>query len=312
MNLRDLEYLVAVADHRSFRQAAAACGVSQPTLSIQVKKLEAELGAVLVDREASPLALTPAGAETVRRARSLLLDAAELRAAVAGGVDPEGGQLRLGVFPTLGAYLLPHVLAGVRERFSGLELLVTEKKTSTLLAMLDEGKLDAALVALPVRRPGLTVRPLFHEDFLLAVPAGHDLASASPVTPAELTGEEMLIMAEGHCLGDQVGSWMATIGARERQDHKGASLESVRNMVVAGSGMTLLPAMSVEPPVPPTPGMVVRSFADPAPGREIALVWRANSSRDALLERLAPALVPQGVGGVDPRWEAPGFPEDAA
>ena len=301
MNLRDLEYLVALADHGSFRRAATACGVSQPTLSTQVKKLEAELGAPLVDRGVTPLRLTPAGEEVVRRSRRLLHDAGQLRDAVRVLSHPEAGPLRLGVFPTLGAYLLPRVLGGVRAAFPDVDLLITEEKSDELLAQLTAGELDAVIVALPVADADLTVRPLFREDFLLAVPAGHPLAhSAEPLGARNLAGTDVIVLAAGHCLADQVDAWLDRVGGECRADYRASTLESLRSMIAAGGGVTLLPALAVQTPVTASGAVVTRPLVDPVPSRDLALVWRAGCARADLLERLAPLLVPQGADHVRP------------
>nr|NLI50554.1 LysR family transcriptional regulator [Propionibacterium sp.] len=296
MNLRDLEYLVAVADARSFRQAAAACEVSQPTLSTQLKKLEAELGVTLIDRRAAPLALTSVGERIVARARVILDQAQGIRTEAALDADAEGGALRLGAFPTLGPYLLPHVVSGIRERFPALKLLLTEEKSADLMTLLEAGRVDAVLLALPVLSPGLHVEPLFREELLLAVPEHHPLAAASgPVTPEQVAGTELVCLSEGHCLSDQVTAWLRQIGGRRREDFRATSLEVMRNMVSAGTAATLLPALAVVPPVAPAPGLVVRRFRRVPPTRDIALVWRAGSPQADLLAKLAPALVPGDV-----------------
>lgn len=296
MNLRDLEYLVAVADARSFRQAAAACEVSQPTLSTQLKKLELELGVTLVDRSAAPLALTSAGERIVARARGILDQVAGLRAEAALASDAEGGALRLGAFPTLGPYLLPHVVAAVRSRFPNLKLLLTEEKSADLLALLEAGRLDAVLLALPVVGAGLHVEPLFREELMLAVPEAHPLASeAGAIDPAQVAETELLCLTDGHCLSDQVMAWLQELGGQRREDFRASSLETMRNMVSAGNAATLLPALAVVPPVAPAPGVVVRRFSRSAPTRDIALVWRTASPQAALLAKLAPALVPFDV-----------------
>lgn len=296
MNLRDLEYLVAVADVRSFRKAAARCEVSQPTLSTQIKKLEAELGVTLVDRSVAPLVLTPVGLRIVDRARVLLDQAADIRAEAALDADAEGGALRLGLFPTLGPYLLPHVVAGLRERFPELRLMLTEEKSAVLLAQLEAGLLDAVALALPVGGAGLHVEPLFREELLLAVPSGHPLADApEPLGAAALDGTEVLCLAEGHCLGDQVTDWLRAVGGRRRNDFRASSLETMRGMISAGVAVTLLPALTVLPPVAPASGVVLRRLAGDAPYRDIALVWRATSPHAELLAKLAPTLVPRDV-----------------
>jgi len=296
VNLRDLEYLVALADARSFRQAATRCEVSQPTLSTQIKKLEVELGVALFDRTVTPLAMTPVGERVVARARAVLASVGEIRAEAALDADAEGGALRLGAFPTLGPYLLPHVIADLKARFPSLRLLLTEEKSSDLLAQLEAGRLDAVALALPVVGPGLHVEPLFREELLLAVPATHPLADAAdPLTPADLDGTEVLCLAEGHCLGDQVTEWLASVGGRRREDFRASSLEALRSMISGGGAVSLLPALTVAPPVAEASGLALRRFAAPAPAREIALVWRTNSPQAGLLAKLAPALVPTDV-----------------
>lgn len=296
MNLRDLEYLVAVADARSFRQAATRCEVSQPTLSTQIKKLEAELGVTLFDRTLAPLALTPVGERIVARARTLLDQADQIRAEAARDTDAEGGDLRLGAFPTLGAYLLPHVVAGIRDRFPHLKLMLTEEKSADLLRQLETGRLDAALLALPVAAPGLHVEPLFREELLLALPAGHPLSEvAGPLRPTDVAGTEVLCLADGHCLGDQVTDWLRSVGGRRREDFRATSLETMRAMISGGGAMSLLPALTVVPPVAEAPGVKVRRLASEVPYRDIALVWRAASPNAGLLTKLADALVPADV-----------------
>lgn len=305
MNLRDLEYLVAVADHGSFRRAAAACGVSQPALSTQVRKLEADLGAVLIDRASSPLRPTPVGEEVVRRARRLLHDAGQLKEAVRAASHPEAGTVRLGVFPTLGAYLLPRVLSGIRARFPDVAWLITEERSSVLLAQLAAGELDAVTVALPVTGPDLVVRPLFREEFLLAVPHDHPLADGEgPVSARRVSGADVILMSAGHCLGEQVNDWLARIGGHPRDDYRATSLESLRSMVAAGGGATLLPALAAQPPVSASDAVVTRPIVQPVPSRDIALVWRAGCARAELLEKLAPALVPAGAAHVRPLVDA--------
>ncbi|MEQ4573375.1 MAG: LysR substrate-binding domain-containing protein, partial [Gammaproteobacteria bacterium] len=176
MNLRDLKYLVALADHKHFGRAAAACFVSQPTLSTQIKKLEDELGVPLVERAPRKVMLTPAGREAANRARGIVAEVEQMKEAARRSQDPEAGTVRLGIFPTLGPYLLPHMVPRIRQRFPQLELLLVEEKSDQLLRQLREGKLDAALLALPLHDDQLHAEFLFEEPFVLAVPEGHPLA----------------------------------------------------------------------------------------------------------------------------------------
>ena len=288
MNLRDLRYLVAVADHRHFGRAAAACFVSQPTLSMQIKKLEEELGVELVERTPRRIMLTAVGEEVVERAREVLREADGIRELARRAADPEAGSLRLGIFPTLGPYLLPHVVPLVRERFPHLELLLVEEKTEEVLRRLRHGALDAGVLALPVQDDQLHQEPLFTEDFVLAVPADHPLAADPALaTTATLAGQSILLLDEGHCLRDQALSVCSLVGAEERTGFRATSLETLRQMVASGVGVTLLPELSVEPPVPPSPDIALRHFADPAPSRQIAMFWRRSSPYREFLPRLA-------------------------
>ena len=301
MNLRDLEYLVAVADHRHFGRAAEACFVSQPTLSTQLKKLEAELGAKLIERTPRQIMLTAAGESVVAKARTMLADSAEIRGIARQASDPRAGSLRLGAFPTLAPYLLPHVVAPLAESFPNLELLLVEEKSEELLDQLRTGRLDCALLAQPVHDESLHLEPLFVEDFVLAVPAGHPLSTDdAPLSPDVLDHEQLLLLTEGHCLRDQALDVCRLAGAAERSGFQATSLETLRYMVAGGVGMTLLPALAVEPPVPASPGIVLREFADPAPSRSVALVWRPSSVYAELLPEIAATLRGLRVGRVRP------------
>lgn len=291
MNLRDLEYLVALADHRHFGRAAAACYVSQPTLSTQVKKLESELGVALVERGARSVLLTPAGEEVVVRARHLLDDADQIRRIARSVADPESGTLRLGIFPTLAPYLLPHVVGALRERFPRLELHLVEEKTPDLLRLLTAGNLDAAVLALPITEPSLAAEPVFREDFLLAVPAGHELAALPEPLPIEvLAGRELLLLEDGHCLREQALDVCTRGGGVEREGFRATSLETLRYMVATGAGITLLPRLAVTAPVAAQPGMVLKELAPPVPHRDIALVRRASHADTALFRGVADVL----------------------
>jgi len=289
MNLRDLEYLVALADHRHFGKAAEACFVSQPTLSTQIKKLEAQLGVDLIER-ARQVMLTAAGEQVVARARSVLADIDDIRGIARQARDPRSGTLRLGAFPTIAPYLLPHVVGELRSRFPDLELLLVEEKTSVLLDQLAAGRLDAAVLALPVDEETFHAEPLFREEFVLAVPAGHRLASTHPAGLAELAGERMLLLTEGHCLRDQALSVCRSAGVAEQDDFRATSLETLRYMVAAGGGITLLPRLSVEAPVATSSAICLRHFMAPAPHRDIALVSRKTSVLRDLLPEIAAAL----------------------
>lgn len=287
MNLRDLKYLVALADHRHFGRAAAACFVSQPTLSTQIRKLEEELGVALVERAPRRVMLTPAGRDAAERARRIVADVEEMREAARRSRNPEAGTVRLGIFPTLGPYLLPHVVPGVRERFPDLELLLFEEKTETILRQLREGRLDAGVLALPLHDDQLHLEFLFEEPFVLAVPHGHALASVGALTMGDLADQSLLLLEDGHCLRDQALDVCHLAGASEKSGFRATSLETLRQMVAANVGITLLPVLAVKPPVAPSREVRLVPFRAPAPSRRIALVWRRSSAMSEFLTRFA-------------------------
>ena len=298
MNLRDLQYLVALADHKHFGRAAAASFVSQPTLSTQVRKLEEELGVVLVERAPRKVMLTPAGQDMVARARRVLAEVEQMKEAARRTQDPEAGSIRLGIFPTLGPYLLPHVMPLVRERFPRLELLLVEEKTPVLLERLEQGKLDAALLALPLHDEQLHVEALFEEPFVLAVPAAHRLAGAGSLAMAELADERLLLLEDGHCLRDQALDVCRLAGAGERSEFRATSLETLRQMVAAGVGVTLLPTLAVKPPVAHSGDIRLLPFDDAEPpSRRIGMAWRRSSARAGILHGLAEVfrVLPPGL-----------------
>ena len=296
MNLRDLGYLVALADLRHFGRAAEACHVSQPTLSTQVRKLEEELGVALVERAPRQVMLTPAGVDIVERARRVLAEVAQMRETARRTTDPEAGSVRLGVFPTLGPYLLPHVVPKLRARFPRLELLLVEEKTEVLLGMLRAGRIDAAVLALPLHEDWLHCEALFAEPFMLAVPAGHALAKRREMTLAGLAHEHLLLLEDGHCMRDQALEVCSLAGAGEKEGFRATSLETLRQMVAAGVGITLLPMLAVKPPVRVPESIVLIPFRDP-PQRRLAMVWRRSSAMSAFLGEVARELreLPPGL-----------------
>ena len=287
MNLRDLKYLVALAEHRHFGRAAEASFVSQPTLSTQIRKLEDELGVTLIERAPRRVMLTPIGLEIAERARSVIAEVEAMSELARRSRDPEAGSVRLGLFPTLGPYLLPHVLPKVRERFPRLELLLVEEKTDVILQRLRDGKLDAGILALPLHDEQLRIEPLFDEPFMLAVPQGHPMASKPALDTDDLRDADLLLLEEGHCLRDQALDVCRLAGAGEREGFRATSLETLRQMVAAGVGMTLLPMLAVQPPVPASPDIALLRFAGDAPHRRIAMVWRRSSAMDGFLTQLA-------------------------
>ena len=287
MNLRDLRYLVALAEHKHFGRAAEACFVSQPTLSTQIKKIEDELGITLVERTPRRVLLTEAGMEIAQRAREVLNEVEQIRAIARRTRDPESGTVRMGIFPTLGPYLLPHVVPSLREQFPRLELLLTEEKTGTLLRLLREGKLDVAIMALPLHDDSLHAEFLFEEPFVLAVPGQHALAARARISTADLNQMDLLLLEEGHCLRDQALAVCQGSGAGERAGFRATSLETLRQMVAANVGITLLPVLAIRPPVARAPNVHLLGFSTHPPSRRLAMVWRKSTAMGVFLKRLA-------------------------
>lgn len=278
MNLRDLQYLVALAETRHFGRAAKRCHVSQPTLSAQLKKLEEFLGARLIERQPRRVALTSAGEAVVERARGMLRDAEDIRVLARASADPLAGQLRVGLIPTLGPYLLPRVAPRLRRALPKLQLILHEHQTAPLIAKVVEGELDLALLALPADAGGLETRSLFAESFLVAMPERHRLATRRRLKTTDLAGEKLLLLEDGHCLRDQALE-VCGMADTEEQDFRATSLETLRQMVAAGLGITLLPRLATEGPFGATRGLAVRPFAPPAPSRVIGAAWRRSSTR---------------------------------
>ena len=287
MNLRDLKYLIALADLRHFGKAADACFVSQPTLSTQVRKLEEELGVTLVERAPRKVMLTATGQDVVQRARRIVADVEQMREAARRSKDPESGSLRLGVFPTLAPYLLPHVVPQLRERFPQLELLLVEEKSDVLLQRLREGRLDAALLALPVHDEQLHAEFLFEEAFVLAAPQGHELATRTSLHVDELSDQRLLLLEDGHCLREQALEVCRLSGANEKSEFRATSLETLRQMVAANVGITLLPTLAIKPPVARSPNIHLLGFSDSHPSRQIAMLWRRSSAVGGFLLELS-------------------------
>ncbi|WP_374013318.1 LysR substrate-binding domain-containing protein [Pseudoxanthomonas koreensis] len=305
MNLRDLKYLVALAEHRHFGRAAASCFVSQPTLSTQIRKLEEELGVALVERAPRKVMLTPAGREATERARRIVAEIEQMKEAARRSQDPEAGSVRLGIFPTLAPYLLPHVIPHMRARFPQLELLLVEEKSDELLARLRDGRLDAALLALPVHDDQLHTELLFEEPFVLAVPEDHPLASRQALSLDALAEQPLLLLEDGHCMRDQALDVCQLSGAQEKTGFRATSLETLRQMVAANVGATLLPILAVKPPVARSENIRLLPFTGSAPTRSIAICWRHSSAMAGFLSRLAQVLRSLPAGLLEPDPAAP-------
>ena len=292
MNLRDLQYLVAVAEYKHFGKAAEACHVSQPTLSQQLKKLEEYLGAQLIERDSRRVQLTALGSEVATRARRIVSDADALVQLARSASDPLVGELRLGAFPTLAPYYLPSVLPMLRQKLPDLKLFLVEDKTPHLIQLVLRGELDAALLALPVPHEGLEAIPLFSEPFLLAVPKQHLLAKRKQVALDDLQGQSLLLLEDGHCLRDQALEVCQLAGAGENATFRASSLETLRQMVAGGIGITLMPKMAVRDQEEGVRYLPLKANAE----RTVGLVFRASTSRRRTLIHLVQLLrAHQGV-----------------
>ena len=287
LKLKDLRYLVAVAEQRHFGRDAARCFVSQPTLSSQLKKLERDLGVQLIERAPHKVSLTEAGELIVARARRMIEAGEEIVALAAGSRDPLAGKLRVALLPTIGPYLLPHVTRAIRRSLPRLELRLYEHQTAPLLAKLRDGELDLGILALPVELAGLEARELYREAFTLAVPEHHPLAAHDTVRAADLKGETLLLLEEGHCLRDQALEVCSRAGVSQSEDFRATSLETLRQMVAAGAGVTLLPELASRGAYGNARGVRVRPFARPAPVRHIGAVWRKTTPRRAAIDAVA-------------------------
>jgi LysR family hydrogen peroxide-inducible transcriptional activator len=315
MTLTELKYIVAVARERHFGRAAEACFVSQPTLSVAIKKLEEELDLKLFERSASEVSTTPLGVEVVRQAQVVLEQAARIKEIARRGQDPLSGPLRLGVIYTIGPYLLPELVRRVIERTPQMPLLLQENLTAKLLEQLRIGELDAAILAEPFPDTNLAIAPLYDEPFWVALPVQHPLAQHSSVSAEQLKQETMLLLGAGHCFRDHVlevcpeFARYASNAEGIRRSFEGSSLETIKHMVAAGMGITLVPRLSVPAaalaaqagaPLPPDGAPYVRylPFAGEPPRRRVVLAWRRSFTRYEAIAALRNAIYACALPGV--------------
>lgn len=301
MTLTELRYVVAVARERHFGRAAQACFVSQPTLSVAIKKLEDELGVTLFERGGGEIGVTPIGAQIASQAERVLEQSAAIREIATSGKDPLNEPLRVGVIYTIGPYLLPPLVKRIIDDAPQMPLILQENYTGRLLELLKHGEIDAAVVALPLPDAGLVVQPLYDEDFVVAIPRGHPWTTRETVSTGDLKNETMLMLGADHCFRDQVleacpeiaplsvASWMPDSGMR--RTFEGSSLETIRHMVASGIGVTVLPRTSVPQPLPRDSLLRYLPFEDPVPGRRVVLAWRKTFPRRAAIDVLRSAIL---------------------
>jgi LysR family hydrogen peroxide-inducible transcriptional activator len=285
--IRQLEYIIAIEDHGSFRAAAEACHVTQPGLSAQVRQLEDLLELQLFERGRKPVLATPAGLEIVRRAREVLTAVEELHDAARSLCRPLSGPLRLGVIPTVAPYLLPEVLPALRRAYPELRPELHEAPTVDLVQALERGELDLLLLALEGPLGDAARFPLFDDPFVLAVPRGHRFAGRKRVREADLAGEAVLLLDDGHCMREQALSICNTAGASELGNFRASSLTTLASMVASGDAVTLLPTLATQGASALDRDLCLLPFVRPAPKRTIGLAWRKTSPRGAEFEELA-------------------------
>jgi LysR family transcriptional regulator, hydrogen peroxide-inducible genes activator len=283
LKLKDLRYLVTLADERHFSRAAQRCFVSQPTLSAQLKKLENYLGVQLIERQPKKILLTAAGEEIVSRARQILEASDEVLGLARAHRDPLAGKLRVAFLPTIGPYLLPHVAPKIRKALPRLDLLLYEYQTRSMLEKLRASEIDVGILALPVTGDLYDTQPLYDEAFTVALPDQHPLVKRSSIRLAELHNESLLLLEDGHCLRDQALEVCNRVGVQEAQDFRATSLETLRQMVATGLGLTLLPELASRGAYGQARGVTIRPFAKPVPIRKIGAIWRKTTARRAAI-----------------------------
>ena len=288
MNIRDLEYLVALAEHKHFRRAADACHVSQPTLSGQIRKLEDELGIILLERTSRKVLFTQSGLLLVDQAKTVLREVKLLKEMASNQGKEMTGPLHVGVIPTIGPYLMPHIVPALQNAFPDLELFLYEAQTHQLLEQLETGRLDCAIVASVRETEPFIEVPLFKERMLLAVAENHPWAKEQAIPMSMLKDREMLMLDDGHCLRNQALGYCFTAGAKENSHFQATSLETLRNMVAANAGMTLMPELAVLSEG--ERGGVKYLPCQPEPSRDVILVYRPGSPLRARYERIAEAI----------------------
>ncbi len=295
MTLTELRYIVALAQEQHFGRAAGKCFVSQPTLSVGVKKLEEELGMALFERSRNSVRVTPMGEKVVKQAQKVLEEVAGVKQIAKSGRDQLSTPLRVGAIYTIGPYLFPHLVPRLAQVASGMPLYIEENFTAVLRKKLRMGELDAIIVALPFNEPDVLTMPLYDEPFRILLPGGHRWVKEVAIDPAELINEELLLLGEGHCFRDQVLEACPLLaqkdsGGEESGGIEATSLETVRHMVASGMGISVLPQSALVDGHYAPEVLTSRPFTSPAPSRTVALAWRTSFPRPKAIDALSDAL----------------------
>jgi LysR family hydrogen peroxide-inducible transcriptional activator len=300
MTLTELRYIVALAREKHFGRAAEKCFVSQPTLSVAVKKLEDELGVILFERGQGEISLTPAGEPIVKQAEKVLAEAARVKELADTAGDPLAGPLRIGAIYTIGPYLLPKLVPLLRRRAPKMPLIIQENFTTKLIDALKSGELDVAVLALPIQEAGLVAQAVYDEAFRALVPTSHAWATRDCVTPGQLLEEPLLMLGRGNCFRDQVLDLCTRAGAGGPQVLEGSSLETIRLMVASGVGITVMPASAVDGLPADDPLLRAIPFTEPTPTRRVGMVWRASFPRHQAIDAMRQALLDCALPGSVP------------
>ncbi len=304
MTLTELKYIVAVARERHFGRAAEACFVSQPTLSVAIKKLEEELGVTIFERGGNEIGVTPVGQQLVSQAQKVLEESANLKEIARLGNDPLAGPLRVGVIHTIGPYLLPKLVPTQIERTPQMPLILQENFTHRLIELLRQGEIDCAIMALPLPETGLVTQALYDEQFIVATPATHEWANRACISATDLKQQNMLLLGSGHCFRDQVLevcpelSRFAASSEGIQRTFEGSSLETIRHMVAAGIGITVMPMSAVQTHDRNSSLLSYIPFERPVPDRRIVLAWRKSFPRLSAITALADAVYACQLEGV--------------
>lgn len=304
MTLTELKYIVAVARERHFGRAAEACFVSQPTLSVAIKKLEEELGVTIFERGGTEVGVTIVGLQIVSQAQKVLEESAAIKEIARLGNDPLAGPLRVGVIHTIGPYLLPKLVPEQIRRMPQMPLILQENFTHRLIELLRQGEIDCAIMALPLPETGLITTPLYDEDFIVVTPSSHPWAKRKSISAEDLKLQNMLLLGTGHCFRDQVLevcpelSRFAAASEGIQRTFEGSSLETIRHMVAAGIGITVMPMSAVQTTDRNSSLLSYIPFDHPVPDRRVVLAWRKSFSRLTSIEALKDAVFACGLNGV--------------
>ncbi|HJD07040.1 MAG TPA: LysR family transcriptional regulator [Candidatus Sutterella merdavium] len=312
MTLTELKYVIAVARMRHFGRAAESCFVSQPSLSVAIRKLEEELGVTIFERRTSDISITPIGQQIVEQAQRVLDESRRIIDIAQNGHDPLAAPLRLGVILTIAPYLLPNLLTELSDSCSQMPLYLEESFTDELLEKLRSGQIDAAIMADTIHGTGMMTQTLYQEEFVVAVPSHHPWVNRNFVNAGELKDQTMLLLGSGHCFRDQILGICPDLNRRTKSDRsevqhtvEGSSLLTICHMVAQGLGITVLPASAVPYLTGPSSRLKILPFKQPAPSRRVILVWRKSYTREAAIQAIAAAVRKVVLNGCVPLNEAP-------